>query len=168
VHHAIEIEATMGNDGGSSGESEVEVEEVAAPSKSFRPFKGLPARVAAPASRSGKKVEEVVGLRAEVARLKRCEEEASRLRAELARVRGGEGELARLREENARLRERNEVLVASQERHRDFLLNTRHHARTWNVELLAHSNKFYQWAMDWHNAEKDISEFAEAEERKLE
>src|ERR1700730_6956140 len=43
VHHAIEIEATTGNDGGSSGESEVEVEEVAAPSKSFRPFKGLPA-----------------------------------------------------------------------------------------------------------------------------
>ncbi|KIK32164.1 hypothetical protein CY34DRAFT_111076 [Suillus luteus UH-Slu-Lm8-n1] len=87
------------------------------------------------------------------ARLLTRSEDAPRAEAGPSRVKADDGELGRLRAENACLRE-------SQAGQCALMLNTRHHMRAQQVELLAMSNKFYTWAGEWSNAEKDLNEFA--------
>lgn len=99
------------------------------------------------------------------ARLPSKPEEAARPVAGPSRVRNEEGEMARLRAENARLREEITALRESHARQRAFLFETRHHMRAQQVELLSMSNKFYTWAGEWSNAEKDLAEVAAAEEQ---
>jgi ABC-type nickel/cobalt efflux system permease component RcnA len=101
------------------------------------------------------RVKEIAGemfcLCTEVVCLKKCEEE-----------------LASVHAENVALKERNALLLESQEHHHTFTLDTCQHAHTQHMELLNISNKFYEWAKEWSNAEKDMTEFVGAEEHKFE
>ena len=149
-----EQEESTTDEASESDEDEVQI--VAAPKATmkkkivFRDFKGLPSRAAvlAPAS------SEVSKLEAEVARLG----------AENARLRGEADDVARMRKELARLQSENSRLREQASRYRLFCLDSRQHARAQHVELLAASNKFYNYSMEWSNAEKDITEFLAQEE----
>jgi hypothetical protein len=70
--------------------------------------------------------------------------------------------------ENVMLKERNTLLLESQEHHHTFTLDMCQHAHTQHMELLNVSNKFYEWAKEWSNAEKDMTEFVGTEECKFE
>jgi hypothetical protein len=96
------------------------------------------------------------------------EEEMSRLCAEVMWLQKCEEELMEVHTENATLKEKNALLLASQERHCAFTLDTRQHACSQHMELLNVSNKFYEWAKEWSNTEKDMTEFVSAEEHKFE
>ncbi|KAG1758301.1 hypothetical protein EDD22DRAFT_850121 [Suillus occidentalis] len=99
------------------------------------------------------------------ARLPSKPEEATHPVAGLSRGRGKDGEMMRLHAENVRLQEENAALRESHARQRAFLLDTRHHMRAQQVELLSMSNKFYTWAGECSNAEKDLAEFVAAEDQ---
>ncbi|KAG1770539.1 hypothetical protein EDD22DRAFT_948480 [Suillus occidentalis] len=80
-------------------------------------------------------------------------------------VRNEDGEVVRLRVENMRLQEENAALRESHVHQHTFLLDTHHHMRAQQEELLSMSNKFYTWAGECSNVEKDLAEFVAAEDQ---
>jgi hypothetical protein len=149
-----------------AGESEIDVKEALRPivkKKVFKPFK----KPAGPIT-----LEAIIDIDestvADAVRGSSVEEEMSRLCVEVTRLQKCEEELMEVCMENMTLKEKNALLLASQECHHAFTLDTCQHAHSQHMELLNISNKFYEWAKEWSNTEKDMTKFVSAEERKFE
>jgi hypothetical protein len=161
--HQVTAGTTTADD---AGESEIDVKEAPCPivkKKVLKPFKKPTGPIAPEVIID---VDESVV--ADAVRGSSVKEEMSRLCAEVTWLQKCQEELMEVRVENMTLKEKNALLLASQECHHTFTLDTRQHMCSQHMELLNISNKFYEWAKEWSNTEKDMTEFVNAEEHKFE